>query len=188
MLQTADYGRHVFIRCAEFANSKPDADEAAWARLKRQEWLYQPGNKLHVLMWQAALHVRLCPPPVLAAQLDRLVEVIDMDTVSLGIVPLGASLRIAPANGFCILDNRVAVTEDPLTEQRLDDTHSIATYMKAWSTLRESAAFGADAQNLTLSEGLGAAAVGGPARCSGEHRAGPFPSPHDASGIREERA
>ncbi|MGP8299709.1 helix-turn-helix domain-containing protein [Streptomyces inhibens] len=148
ILQTAEYARHVFIRYADFQQSKPDADEAVRARMKRQEWLYESGKKLHVLMWEAALHVRICPPSVLAAQLDRLIGVIGMDTVSLGIVPLGAPVKLAPANGFCILDDRLAITEDWHAELWLDDAHNIATYMKVWNTLRESAVYGTEAQNV----------------------------------------
>jgi hypothetical protein len=64
---------------------------------------------------------------MLAAQLDRLIGVIGMDTVSLGIVPLGAPVKLAPANGFCLLDDRLAITEDWHAELWLDDAHNIAT-------------------------------------------------------------
>jgi hypothetical protein len=87
MLQTADYARHVFLRYAEHQNSVRDTEEAVSSRMKRQEWLYRPGKRLHVLMWEAALRTLICPPQVLAAQLDRLAGVIGMDTVILGIVP-----------------------------------------------------------------------------------------------------
>ncbi|WP_336050507.1 helix-turn-helix domain-containing protein [Streptomyces sp. CA2R101] len=148
MLQTADYARHVFIRYAEFQQSKPDADEAVKARMKRQQWLYQSGKKLHVLMWEAALHALICPPSVLAAQLDRLIGVIGMDSISLGIVPFGVPLKLPPANGFCILDERLAITEDWHAELWLNDAHNITTYLKVWNTLRESAVYGTEAQNV----------------------------------------
>lgn len=112
MLQTADYARHIFIRYAEMRNSPRDTDEAVHARLKRQEMLYQPGRKFRILMWEAALHALICPPTVLAAQLDHLAGVMDVDSVELGVVPFHAPLKIPPANSFIILDNRVAVAED----------------------------------------------------------------------------
>ncbi|WP_327225057.1 helix-turn-helix transcriptional regulator [Streptomyces platensis] len=148
MLQTADYARHIFTRYAELQNSPRDSDEAVRARLRRQELLYQPGKKFRIIMWEAALHARICPPTVLAAQLDRLTGVIGLDTVELGIVPLSASLKIPTANGFYVLDNRLAVTEDWHAELWLEDAESIALYLNVWNTLRESAAYGTEAQNV----------------------------------------
>lgn len=148
ILQTADYARHVFLAYSELQSSPRDTEEAVRARLRRQEWLYQPGHHLGLLMWEAALRTRICPPTVLAAQLDRLSGVIGLDTISLGIVPLDAAVRIPPANSFWIIDNRLAVAEDWHAELWLDDAPTIATYQKVWNTLHESAVFGADAQQL----------------------------------------
>ncbi|MFG2863028.1 helix-turn-helix domain-containing protein [Streptomyces sioyaensis] len=148
MLQTADYARHIFTRYAELQNSPRDTDEAVRARLRRQELLYQPGRKFRILMWEAALHARICPPSALAAQLDRLTSVIGLDTVELGIVPFSASLKIPTANGFYVLDNRLAVTEDWHAELWLEDAASIAVYLNVWNTLRESAVYGTEAQNV----------------------------------------
>lgn len=148
MVQTPDYARHVMTRYSELLSPASDIDEAVRARTKRQEWLYQRGHKLHVIMWEAALRSLICPPSVLAAQLDRLTGVTGMDTVELGVVPFTASMRIVPANGFWILDDRLVVAEDWHAELWLDDADSIALYAKVWQTLRESAVYGADAHNI----------------------------------------
>ncbi|MFG2832873.1 helix-turn-helix domain-containing protein [Streptomyces sp. NPDC048434] len=148
MFQTADYARRIFTRYAELQNSPRDTDEAVRARLRRQELLYQPGRKFRIIMWEAALHARICPPSALAAQLDRLTGVIGLDTVELGIVPFSASLKIPAANGFYVLDNRLAVTEDWHAELWLEDADSIALYLNVWNTLRESAVYGTEAQNV----------------------------------------
>ncbi|WP_406462604.1 helix-turn-helix transcriptional regulator [Streptomyces sp. NBC_01622] len=148
MLQTADYARHIFLRYADLQNSVRDTDEAVRARMKRQEWLYRTGRKVHALMWEAALHALVCPPSVLASQLDRLMGMIGMDTVELGIIPLGASLKIPAANGFWILDDRLVIAEDWHAELWLDDADSVTTYLRVWDTLRESAVYGVDAHNV----------------------------------------
>ncbi|MFG3234987.1 helix-turn-helix domain-containing protein [Streptomyces antibioticus] len=148
MVQTADYARHVITRYSQLLAAGRDIDDAVRARMKRQEWLYRPGSRLHVLMWEAALHSLICPPSVLAAQLDRLTGLIGMDTVDLGIVPFTASMKIVPANGFWILDKRLVVAEDWHAEIWLDDEENVALYTKIWRTLRESAVYGADAQNI----------------------------------------
>jgi hypothetical protein len=99
-------------------------------------------------VWEAALHALICAPSVLAAQLDRLAGVIGMDTVELGIVPLGAALKIPAANGFWIMDDRLVIAKHWHAEIWLDDADSVATYLRVWNTLRESAVCGPDAENV----------------------------------------
>ncbi|MFJ1913923.1 helix-turn-helix domain-containing protein [Streptomyces sp. NPDC088147] len=148
MLQTAEYARHVFTRYADLHQSVRDTEEAVRARVRRQEMLYEPGRTFHIVMWEAALRALVCPPAVLAAQLDRLAGVLGLDTVSLGIVPFGASLGIPPANGFWLYDDRLVITEDWHAELWLDDADSVGVYRKVWQTLSDSAVYGADAHRV----------------------------------------
>ncbi|MEU1893493.1 helix-turn-helix domain-containing protein [Streptomyces pristinaespiralis] len=148
MLQTADYARYVFQAYADLHRSVRDMDDAVRARLRRQELMYQPGRTFHIVMWEAALHARVCPPNVLAAQLDRLAGVIGLDTVRLGIVPFGARLGIPPANGFWLYDERLAIVEDWHAELWLDDVDSIGVYLRVWELMHQAAAYGAAAHRL----------------------------------------
>lgn len=148
LMQTPEYARHVIQRYAELLGGADDIEEAVRSRVQRQEWLYRSGRKLHVLMWEAALRSLICPPAVLASQLDRLNGMIGMDTVELGVIPFTASVKIVPANGFWVLDDRLVVAEDWHAELWLDDADNIALYKKVWKTLSESAVHGADAHNL----------------------------------------
>lgn len=148
MLQTADYARAVFLRYADLYGTKRDTEEAVRARIRRQEWLHQGGHMFRALVWEAALHALVCSPAVLTSQLDRLAGMIGMDTVQLGVIPLGASLRVPAANGFWILDERLVIAEDWHAELWLDDTDNVATYLRIWHTLEESAVYGADAQSI----------------------------------------
>nr|WSW44145.1 helix-turn-helix transcriptional regulator [Streptomyces sp. NBC_01001] len=148
ILQTPDYARAVFTRYAELQQSPRDTEEAVRSRMRRQEALYDPAKRFHILMWEAALHARICPSAVLAAQLDRLLGVIGLDTVELGIVPLGAALKIPPATGFWMYDDRQVIVETWHAELWLDDAESVATHLRVWNTLRESAVYGAEAQRM----------------------------------------
>lgn len=148
MLQTADYARHVLTRHANLMQSPRDTEDAVRARVQRQAGLYEPGRLYRIMIWEGALFSLVCPPSVLAAQLDRLTGVIGLDTVELGVVPFAASLRIFPGNGFWIYDDRRVVVEDWHAELWLDDADSVATYQRVWDTLSESAVYGADAQNV----------------------------------------
>ncbi|MGW0958222.1 helix-turn-helix domain-containing protein [Streptomyces gelaticus] len=148
ILQTPDYARSVFTRYAELQRSPSDTEEAVRSRMKRQEALYDSSKHFHLVLWEAALHALICPPSVLAAQLDRLVGAIGLDTVELGIIPLSASLRIPPATAFWIYDDRQVIVENWHAELWIDDETSVSTYLRTWETLKKSAVYGADAQNL----------------------------------------
>lgn len=148
LVQTPEYARHVIRRYADLLGSAGDIEDTVRARVQRQEWLYRPGRKLHVLMWEAALRSLICPPSVLVGQLDRLAGVIGMDTVELGIIPFTASMKIVPANGFWVMDDRLVVAEDWHAELWLDDADNVALYSKVWRTLRESAVHGSGAHHL----------------------------------------
>lgn len=51
-------------------------------------------------------------------------------------------------NSFWVYDERLVVVEDWHAELWLDDSDSVATYLRTWRTLRESAVYGADAHNV----------------------------------------
>jgi transcriptional regulator with XRE-family HTH domain len=153
ILQTPDYARAIFLAHAELQQSTKDTEEAVRARIKRQENLYKPGKRYRLLIWEAALYALICLPSELVAQLDRLAGVIGLSTVELGIVPLAASLKITPGAGFLIHDERLAVVETWHAELWVNDVQGVATYLRTWQTLQESAVYGADAHRIITRAG-----------------------------------
>jgi transcriptional regulator with XRE-family HTH domain len=151
LIQTPEYARHVLQRYAELLGGASDIEAAVRSRVQRQEWLYRSGRNLHVMMWEAALRSQICPPSVLTSQLDRLSGLVGMDTVELGVIPFTASVKLVPANGFWVLDDRLVVSEDWHAELWLDDADNVALYKKVWKTLSESAVYGAEAHNVIKS-------------------------------------
>ncbi|MFJ7203122.1 helix-turn-helix domain-containing protein [Streptomyces sp. NPDC098789] len=148
LFQTPDYARHTFAANAEFHRTPRDVEDAVRARIRRQEALYAPGKNFKFLLWEGALYARTTPPAVHAAQMDRLISLVGLDTVELGVVPFTADLRRMPSHGFWIYDRRVVVVETISTEMWLDDEESIQLYERAWSWFAESAAYGPSAQRL----------------------------------------
>ncbi|MFF7588975.1 helix-turn-helix domain-containing protein [Kitasatospora purpeofusca] len=148
MLQTADYARHVFNAYVDLHRSPRDVEEAVRARVRRQEGLYRSGKQYRIVMWEAALRARLCPPAVMAAQLDRLSGVIGLDTVTLGIVPFEAQLALPPANGFWIYDERLVIVEDWHAELWLEQAENVGLYTRVWEAMAEAAVFGSDAHRI----------------------------------------
>ncbi|WP_442802383.1 DUF5753 domain-containing protein [Streptomyces sp. CMB-StM0423] len=145
MLQTPDYARAVLSRAVEPHRSPRYIKEAVRTRIRRQKLLYQPGRRYHILLWEGVLRTLLCPPAVLAAQLDRLAGVIGLDTVELGIVPFTATLKQPPAVGFWIYVDRQVIVETWHAELWLDDAETVAMHLRAWEALRDSVLYGTDA-------------------------------------------
>ncbi|MEU9195790.1 helix-turn-helix domain-containing protein [Streptomyces hundungensis] len=148
MVQIPEYARHTFNRHADLMRSPRDTEDAVRARIQRQEGLYRPGRVYRIMMWEGALRSLVCPPSVLAAQLHHLAGVIGLDTVELGIVPFTAPLKIWPGNSFWVYDERLVVVEDWHAELWIDDADSVATYLRVWRTLCESAVHGTEAHAL----------------------------------------
>ncbi|MFE5296413.1 helix-turn-helix domain-containing protein [Streptomyces sp. NPDC056632] len=148
LFQTPEYARYVFEQNAEFRQSPRDVEAAVRARVRRQEALYDPDKRFEFLIYEPALHARTSPVAVHAAQLDRLMGVIGLDTVKLGIIPLGARLRRPPSHGFWIYDRRMVIVETINTEMWLADESSVELYERAWEWLTESAVYGEQAQRL----------------------------------------
>ncbi|MFE2729027.1 helix-turn-helix domain-containing protein [Kitasatospora sp. NPDC059327] len=148
MLQTADYARHVFGAYADLHRSPRDIEDAVRARVQRQEALYQPGKQYHIVMWEAALRALVGSPAVMAAQLDRLGSALGLNTLSLGVVPFEASLKLPPANGFWIYDERLVIVEDWHAELWLDQSDSVALYRRVWEVLAGAAVYGSDAHKV----------------------------------------
>ncbi|MFE4796256.1 helix-turn-helix domain-containing protein [Streptomyces sp. NPDC056708] len=148
LFQTPDYARHLLLHNADLMDSPRDTEAAVSARMKRQEVLYESGRSFNVLVWEGALHAVVCPKHVMAAQLDRLAGLIGLSTVSLGIVPLGASLTLTPKHGFWIFDDRRVVVEIISTELQLESGDDVALYRKVWDRLNRGAVNGPRAHRL----------------------------------------
>lgn len=148
MFQTADYARCVFESLAELRNTPRDTGDAVRARMERQEWLHLPGKELHQLIWEGALCARLGSPEVMAAQLDRIFAVLDLDSVRLGVVPFDGTLRLPIGNAFTMVDDRLVVIEDWYAEHWLDDADAIALHRRVWETHAASAVYGSEAKRI----------------------------------------
>lgn len=148
MLQTPDYARHIFTRYAELQGSPRDIEDAVRARVQRQQLLFEPGRTFHIVMWEAALHAGVCPPEVLAGQLEKLSSLIGLDTVRLGIIPYAAQVGVPPANGFWLYDERLVIVEEWHAELWLNDADSVGLYQRVWGTLERSAVYGTPARRV----------------------------------------
>ncbi|MEW1724069.1 helix-turn-helix transcriptional regulator [Streptomyces sp. NPDC093109] len=150
IFQTPEYARSVLTDVSDRLGTPRDIEDGVRARMKRQEALYQPGRAFHAIVWEAALHVARCDPAGMAAQLDRLVGLIGLKTVSLGVIPFGARTPFSPKHGFWIIDERLVVADTWNAELWLDSPEDVAFYLKLWHLLQGSAVYGHQAHRLVV--------------------------------------
>jgi len=148
LLQTPEYARYRLAEGIEQNGSPDDLDEAVAMRMHRQQQLYRSGKKFHFVLGEPALHIRLCPPEVMAGQLDRLVALSTMPTVRFGVIPFGMAYPIAPMHGFWLFDERVVLVENLTAEMSLTQPSEVASYLRIFATLAEIARYGAEARTI----------------------------------------
>jgi transcriptional regulator with XRE-family HTH domain len=144
LLQTAGYARAIMTQVAETWGAG-DADAAVEARMRRQEALYDRSRAFEFVTTEAALRMAPCPPQVMLGQLDRLMS-LDLDNVTLGIIPIGVQLPVVPQNSFMLLDD-VAVAEHQGGEDILGEQDS-AVYARVFGLLMGVALTGGAARRL----------------------------------------
>jgi transcriptional regulator with XRE-family HTH domain len=148
LLQTPEYARYRLAESLAEIGAADDVAEAVGARMQRQQVLYQPGKRFHFVVTEAVLRYRLCPPEVLAGQLDRLVSLTTLTTVKFGIIPFERRLPVAPLHGFYVYDQRVVHVEHLTAELKLSQPSEITTYVTFFDRLAEAACYGAEARVL----------------------------------------
>lgn len=139
LLQSSDYARHVFRGLARLPGRGRDIDEGVYARMQRQEVLYQPGRQFRFLVTEATLRWLLCPAGVLVEQLERLLVLSAVPTVELAIIPLDARLPHMIWNGFWIFDEAVVLVETVSSELSLRDADDVEIYTQFFESLWQAA-------------------------------------------------
>jgi transcriptional regulator with XRE-family HTH domain len=153
ILQTADYARELLGVPAGLAtwDARENAiEEKVTARLRRQEALYNPGKRVQIVLGEAALRTLVVSPPVLAAQLGKLLSALRLPSVELGVIGFGQRMPVYPL-GFRVLDEEMAVTESTVAEEEYtagEKPKELATLLGAFDELRRAASTGAAAEAI----------------------------------------
>jgi hypothetical protein len=155
-LQTAEYAAAVLRQVVDFYEVPDDVEHGVAVRMQRQQYLYRGKRRFNVILGEQALYTNIGDPSILRGQLDRLLAAISLPRLSLGIIPLKATLPIWPANAFVIFDDRMVMIETYSAELTVTQPREIALYAKAFGLLQSAAAYGASAREI-LARALSAA-------------------------------
>lgn len=134
LLQTADYATAMMRNVVSFYEIPDDVDGAVAKRMERQQVLYQPGKRFHVLMAEQSLYTTIGNDQVMLGQLDRLYSVIGMPRVTVGIVPRQYN-GIVIVENFFMYDNRMVKVEGHTASISVTQPREIAQYGRAFDSL-----------------------------------------------------
>jgi transcriptional regulator with XRE-family HTH domain len=150
LLQTREYARYQRMQAVKLLDFDADEVEAALeAAMRRQDVLYDATKRFEFVITEAALRMPYCPPPVMLAQLDRLLALtFPRDNLWFGVIPLDTVLEFVPQNRFLIIDDTVLVEhfagEEEYRAERAE------TYAKTMDLLMAESVTGEAARHLIV--------------------------------------
>ena len=146
LLQTEEYTRAVIKAIAPKMDPKI-FQQRVEVRMLRQEVLdgeNQP--RYRVLLDEAVLHRRVGGPEVMAAQVDKVLQIVNSGKVTIQIVPYSAGVPAAQDSNFVLLEfddetgqSPIVFVEGLLGNQYVERKADIARYREAIDHLRDSA-------------------------------------------------
>lgn len=152
LVQTPAYARellaHTIGGLTGPSGSAGELEALVAERVRRQNVLYQPGQRVEILVGEAALYTRPGERATMIGQLDRLLSLAALDSVTFGVVPFEVPLNVLPLSNFTIHDDRLVIIESLAGEQRHDDSDEVKTYLNAATALWSTAAQGDAAVHL----------------------------------------
>jgi transcriptional regulator with XRE-family HTH domain len=149
LLQTAAYTTAVLSFLMDFLEAPNDLEAAVAARMERQQVIYRSGKRFTVLLEEQALRTLIGATETQIGQLDRLLAVMSMPSVSLGIIPLMAPRRPVASTGFCIFDESVVALETPTASIEVTRPQEVELYVRMFDLLTATAVYGRAARTLT---------------------------------------
>ncbi|MBO1413904.1 helix-turn-helix transcriptional regulator [Streptomyces sp. FH025] len=131
LLQSAEYVAAVFALDAEL--SKESKAKTIAARLERQTVLYDRHREFHFIICEHVLRWRVCPPSVMATQLDRIVSLSRLPNVTIGVLPLSRRMPEFPMTCFSMYDDRLVIVETFHSEITTRDPRDVDLYLSTFS-------------------------------------------------------
>ncbi|MCL6303047.1 DUF5753 domain-containing protein, partial [Streptomyces kronopolitis] len=140
-LQTDGYAAAVLRTIVE-SEELPfdDSAEAARARVERARITHEPGHESVLAIEEAVLYHQFGDREAMAAQLEHLLTLAALPSVSLGIIPKTTHPRVQlPHETFHVYDERLVTVELLSAEVKITEPTEIALYLKAFEQLRSMA-------------------------------------------------
>ncbi|WP_329120230.1 helix-turn-helix domain-containing protein [Streptomyces sp. NBC_01465] len=148
LLQSAEYMSAIFDLPPGLG---PETKaKAVAARLERQQALYDTTRTFHFLMTESVLRWLICPPAVMAVQLDRLLSLARLPNVQLGLLPLGRRMPDFPMTCFSAYDERLVIVETFHAQVNTRDPKDVALYLETFERFAQVALYDAEMSTLIV--------------------------------------
>jgi transcriptional regulator with XRE-family HTH domain len=148
IFQTPAYCAAMLSFWTKFLEAPDDTEEAVAARMQRQQVLYRREARFVVVLEEQALRTFFGTAETQLGQLDRLLALMSLPSVSLGIVPLMTERIAVGSTGFWIFDDSLVALETPTASIAVDRPGEVALYLRMFEVLKAPALTGAAARAL----------------------------------------
>lgn len=148
LFQTPDYCAAMMSFWSRFLQAPNDLEEAVAVRMERQKVLYQRGKRFAVLLEEQALRTWFGDAETQANQLDRLLTLMSLPSVSLGVIPLMIERGAVPSAGFWIFNDDLVALETPTASIEVTRPSELELYAKMFADLGRVARYGKLARDL----------------------------------------
>ncbi|MER8068022.1 DUF5753 domain-containing protein [Streptomyces sp. NPDC094034] len=148
LLQTRRYAEALLGTIAEFERAVNDAPAAAAARVERSRVLYDRTKRFALLVEEDVLYFPLGDAETMSEQLDFLLSVMPLASVSLGVIPRTAPRQMWTLEGFLAFDDSQVQVETLSANITITRPSEITLYLRAFERLSEMAVYGAQARRL----------------------------------------
>jgi transcriptional regulator with XRE-family HTH domain len=150
LFQTAAYSAAMLSFWIGFLDVPNDIDAAVGARMERQRVLFQRVKRFVVVLEEQALRTWFSTAEIQGDQLNRLLEIMSMPTVTVGIIPLMTERTAVPSAGFWIFDSSLVALETPTASLEVTRPQEIELYARMFEHLQAAASYGPAARALII--------------------------------------
>jgi transcriptional regulator with XRE-family HTH domain len=148
LVQTAEYARARFAQAVLVHKLRNDINEAVRQRMQRQEMLYRPDKRFHIVITESVLRYRLVADDIMLGQLDRLIAIASMRNIKLGVIPFKTKYFTDPRHGFWLLDSDLVRVETYSAELNLRQPEEIELYGRIFEQHAAIASYGPAARGI----------------------------------------
>jgi len=148
LLQTPEYARARFAQVVLVHNVPNDINEAVKQRMQRQEMLYRPDKRFHIIITESVLRYRLVSVDIMLGQLDRLMAISSMRNIRLGVIDFKTQYVTDPRHGFWLLDSDLVRVETYSAELNLRQPQEVELYSRIFEQHAAVASYGAPARAI----------------------------------------
>jgi transcriptional regulator with XRE-family HTH domain len=146
--QTHEYAVALFRGIASGHQFFDDAEEAAVARISRAQILRKRGHHFAFIVEESVLYYRMGGPEVMAGQMEHLLAIMTLPSVSFGVIPSNITRSTHVTHTFSIFDNVQVSVELVTAAVTVTAPGEIARYEREFARLADMAVYGVKAREL----------------------------------------